>query len=108
VEAGPARIACTITAIEGVRGPVVVALATWPAAIHDVAGHAARFSGHGAQSPGSGPEEAEAAGSLATGTMEPAEPTHTGPAGPAGTGRTAGASQPRVPERRAGGVRDTA
>jgi len=87
VEAGPARIACTITAIEGVRGPVVVALATWPAAIHDAAGHAARFAGYGAQPPGggSGPEAAEATGIIETGTVEPAGPTH---AGPAGTGRT--------------------
>ena len=51
VEAGTATVACTITAIEGVRGPVVLALATWPAAIHDAAGHAVRFSGSGARPP---------------------------------------------------------
>ncbi len=49
VEAGTATVACTITAIEGIRGPVVLALATWPAAIHDAAGDAARFTGYGAQ-----------------------------------------------------------
>ena len=52
VEAGTATVACTIMAIEGIRGPVVLALATWPAAIHDAAGDAARFTGYGAQSPG--------------------------------------------------------
>ena len=51
VEAGTATAACTITAIEGVRGPVVLALATWPAAIHDAAGHAVRFSGSGSRAP---------------------------------------------------------
>jgi enediyne polyketide synthase len=51
VEAGTATVACTIAAIEGVRGPVVLALATWPAAIHDAVGHAVRFSGSGARAP---------------------------------------------------------
>ncbi|MGH3119737.1 MAG: KR domain-containing protein, partial [Streptosporangiaceae bacterium] len=61
VEAGTATVACTITAIEGVRGPVVLALATWPAAMHDAAGHAVRFSGFGAQTP------ADSSGSAAPG-----------------------------------------
>ncbi len=53
-EAGTAIVACTIVTIEGVRGPVVLALATWPAAIHDAAGDATRFTGYGAQLPGGG------------------------------------------------------
>jgi hypothetical protein len=61
VEAGTATVACTITAIEGVRGPVVLALATWPAAIHDTAGHAVRLSGYGAHPP------ADSSGSAAPG-----------------------------------------
>jgi hypothetical protein len=55
VEAGTATVACTITAIEGVRGPAVLALATWPAAIHDTAGHAVRFSGYSAHPPADSP-----------------------------------------------------
>ncbi len=79
VEAGPARIACTITAIEGVRGPVVLALATWPAAIHDGAGHAARLAGYGAQ-PVDGSYGSAAPGvSPAT---EPGKPTHASSANP--------------------------
>jgi hypothetical protein len=62
VGAGTATIACTVTAIEGVRGPVVLALATWPAAIHDAAGHAIRFSGYGAQPPADGSGSAAPAG----------------------------------------------
>ena len=62
VGAGTATIACTITAIEGVRGPVVLALATWSAAIHDAAGHAIRFSGYGAQPPADGSGSAAPAG----------------------------------------------
>lgn len=62
VGAGTATIACAITAIEGVRGPVVLALATWPAAIHDAAGHAIRFSGYGARPPADGSGSAAPAG----------------------------------------------
>ena len=51
VEAGPATVACMLTAIEGVRGPVVLALATWPASIHGAVGHMAGFSGSGARPP---------------------------------------------------------
>jgi hypothetical protein len=86
VEAGTATVACTITAIEGVRGPVVVALATWPAAIYDAAGHAARFSGYGARPP------ADTSGSAVPGESSPDQtttsPTITGqtPAGSTTTG----------------------
>jgi enediyne polyketide synthase len=73
VEAGTATVACTITAIEGVRGPVVLALATWPAAIHDAAGHAARFSGYGARPP------ADSSGSAVPGESG-TDQTATGPA----------------------------
>jgi enediyne polyketide synthase len=85
VEAGTATVACTITAIGGVRGPVVIALATWPAAIHDAAGNAARFSGYGAQSPGGGSGSAAAGAATVT---EPARPATAGPAdvGSAGAG----------------------
>lgn len=62
VGAGTATIACAITAIEGVRGPVVLALATWPAAIHDAAGHAITFSGYGARPPADGSGSAAPAG----------------------------------------------
>jgi enediyne polyketide synthase len=62
VGAGTATIACTITAIEGVQGPVVLALATWPAAIHDAAGHAIRFGGYGAEPPAGGSGSAAPAG----------------------------------------------
>ncbi len=55
VEAGTATVACTIMAIEGIRGPVVLALATWPAAIRGPAGHAARSTGYGAQPPAGSP-----------------------------------------------------
>ncbi len=65
VRAGTATIACTITAIEGVRGPVVLALATWPAAIHGSAGHAVRFSGDGAEPPADGSGSAAPAGQAA-------------------------------------------
>jgi enediyne polyketide synthase len=83
VEAGTARLACTITAIEGIRGPVVLALATWPAAIHDAAGDAARLTGGGAQSPD------EDSGSVGPGasTAVPAGPAQT--PGTTGTGPTA-------------------
>jgi hypothetical protein len=64
VEAGTATVGCTITAIEGVRGLVVLALATWPAAIHDAAGHPVRFSGSGARPPAGSP-----------GSAVPGEPT---------------------------------
>jgi enediyne polyketide synthase len=80
VEAGTATVASTITDIEGVRGPVVIALATWPAAIHDTAGNAARFSGYGAQPPGGGSAAAV-----------------TGPAGPATAGRPAADQRSRTP-----------
>ena len=86
VEAGTAMVACTIVTIEGVRGPVVVALATWPAAIHDAAGNAARFTGYGAQLPGGGSGSAVPGVSSAA---QPAGPDITGPlnADPADTGR---------------------
>ncbi len=85
VEAGTVTVACTITAIEGVRGPVVLALATWPAAIHDPAGLAPSLAGYGAQS--AGRESGSAAPGVSTATG-PARPTGTGPAntGPANTG----------------------
>ncbi|HEX9353055.1 MAG TPA: polyketide synthase dehydratase domain-containing protein, partial [Streptosporangiaceae bacterium] len=76
VEAGTAMVACTIVAIEGVRGPVVLALATWPAAIHDAAGNAARFTGYGAQPPGGG--SSSAAPGVASAAV-PAGPALTGP-----------------------------
>ena len=95
VEAGTATVACTIVAIEGVRGPVVLALANWPAAIHDAAAHAARFTGYGTQPPDGG------CGSAAPGVPAAAEtagPAHPGPgrpgpvnADPAGTDRPAAA-----------------
>ncbi len=90
VGAGTATVACTIVAIEGVRGPVVLALATWPAAIHD----AGRFPGSGTQPPDGG------TGSAAPGVppaTEPARPAHPGPAhpGPANAD-PAGADQPRT------------
>jgi enediyne polyketide synthase len=78
VKAGTATVACTITAIEGVRGPVVLALATWPAAIHDAAGHAVRFSGYGARPP------ADSAGSAIPGESS-TDQTTTGPATPGQT-----------------------
>jgi enediyne polyketide synthase len=78
VKAGTATVACTITAIEGVRGPVVLALATWPAAIHDAAGHAVRFSGYGARPP------ADSAGSVIPGESS-TDQTTTGPATPGQT-----------------------
>ncbi len=78
VEAGTATVACTITAIEGVRGPVVLALATWPAAIHDAAGHAVRFSGYGARPP------ADSSGSAVPGESGPDQTT----TGPTTTGQT--------------------
>ena len=74
LNAGTARVACTIAAIEGVRGPVVLALATWPAAIHDGA-NGARLTGYGARSPGTG-----------AGSVAPDGPTSTEPAGPARAG----------------------
>ena len=84
VEAGTATVACTITAIEGVRGPVVLALATWPAAIHDPAGHAPSLAGYGAQSPGG-----------ESGSAAPGVSTVTGPARPTGTGSAnAGSANP--------------
>ena len=79
VEAGTATVACTITAIEGVRGPVVLALATWPAAIHDAAGHAVRFSGYGARPP------ADSSGSAVPGESG----TDQTATGPTTTGQTA-------------------
>jgi enediyne polyketide synthase len=84
VKAGTATVACTITAIEGVRGPVVLALATWPAAIHDAAGHEVRFSGYGAQPPADG-----------SGSAAPAGPARdqTGP-GQTAAGETVTAGQP--------------
>jgi hypothetical protein len=94
VEAGTATVACTITAIEGVRGPVVLALATWPAAIHDATGAAARFSGYGARPP------ADISGSAVPGESG-TDQTTTGPAttgktttGPATTGGPQTADQP--------------
>ena len=87
VEAGTATVACTIVAIEGVRGPVVLALATWPAAIHDAAGNAARFTGYGARPPDGG------AGSAAPGVTpatEPAGPAHTGSCSPGAGERRSG------------------
>jgi enediyne polyketide synthase len=78
VKAGTATVACTITAIEGVRGPVVLALATWPAAIHDAAGHAVRFSGYGARPP------TDSAGSAIPGESS-TDQTTTGPATPGQT-----------------------
>ena len=88
VEAGTATVACTITAIEGVRGPVVLALATWPAAIHDATGHAARFSGHGDRPPSgsSGPAVPGESGAGQT----TASPTTLGQTatGPTATGPT--------------------
>jgi enediyne polyketide synthase len=77
VEAGTATVACTIAAIEGVRGPVVLALATWPAAIHDAGGNAVRLTGYGAQATGTVPGPAAPGDST---TAEPAGPTHAGPA----------------------------
>ncbi len=47
VAAGPATVGCTIAAIEGIRGPVVLALATWPAAIQGAAASGARSAGDG-------------------------------------------------------------
>jgi hypothetical protein len=86
VEAGTATVACAIVAIEGVRGPVVLALATWPAALHDASGRGVRFTGYGAQPPGgiSGP----AAPGLPAAATERARPAGTGSAGTssAGTG----------------------
>ena len=78
VQAGTATVGCTITAIEGVRGRVVIALATWPAAIHDPTGHAARFTGYGARPAGDGSGSAILEATAAT------EPPATGPsaAGP--------------------------
>jgi enediyne polyketide synthase len=89
VEAGTATVACTITAIEGVRGPVVLALATWPAAIHDAAGHAARFSGYGARPP-SGSSGSAVPGESGTGQTT-ASPTAIGQTatGPTTTDSTA-------------------
>jgi enediyne polyketide synthase len=88
VEAGTATVACTITAIEGVRGPVVLALATWPAAIHDAAGHAVRFSGYGARPP-SGSSGSAVPGESGPG-QTPANPTTIGQTatGPATTDST--------------------
>ena len=79
VKAGTATVACTITAIEGVRGPVVLALATWPTAIYDAAGHAARFSGSGARPP------ADSSSSVIPGESSPGQTTTS----PAITGQTA-------------------
>jgi enediyne polyketide synthase len=73
VEAGTATVACMITAIEGVRGPVVLALATWPAAIHDAADHAVRFSGYSAR-----PSAEDSSGSAVPGESTTGPPT-TGP-----------------------------
>jgi enediyne polyketide synthase len=89
VEAGTATVACTITAIEGVRGPVVLALATWPAAIHDAAGPAARFSGYGARPP-SGSSGSAVPGESGTGQTT-ASPTTIGQTatGPTTTNSTA-------------------
>jgi enediyne polyketide synthase len=98
VEAGTATVACTILAIEGIRGPVVLALATWPAAIHDAAGDAARFTGYGVQSPGGdcGSVDPGASAAVPTGPAQSAgtaqSPGITG-AGPAASGRAA-AGQP--------------
>ena len=98
VEAGTATVACTIMAIEGIRGPVVLALATWPAAIHDAAGDAARFTGYGAQSPDGdcGSVDPGASPAMPAGTAQSPgitrSPGTTG-TGPAATGRTA-AGQP--------------
>jgi hypothetical protein len=77
VEAGTATVACTIAAIEGVRGPVVLALATWPAAIHDAGGNAVRLTGYGAQATGADPGPAAPGDST---TAESAGPGHAGPA----------------------------
>ena len=93
VEAGTATVACTIMAIEGIRGPVVLALATWPAAIHDAAGDAARFTGYGAQSPDGdcGSVDPGAATAVPAGPAQSPEATQspgiTG-TGPTATGRT--------------------
>jgi enediyne polyketide synthase len=76
VEAGTATVACAITAIEGVRGPVVLALATWPAAIHDDAGHAVGFSGYGTRPP-SGSSGSAVPGESGTGQTT-ASPTTMG------------------------------
>jgi enediyne polyketide synthase len=85
VGAGTATVACTIAAIEGVRGPVVLALATWPAAIHDAAGDAARFTGYGAQSPGGATSASASGESSTTGPIgpAPADPADASPAGAA-------------------------
>jgi hypothetical protein len=82
VEAGTATVACTITAIEGIRGPVVLALATWPAAIQGTAGHAAKFTGYGAQPPGGSPgsENPGTSGAVPAGPAQSPETTGTGPA----------------------------
>jgi peptidyl-tRNA hydrolase len=87
VEAGTATVACTITAIEGVRGPVVLALATWPAAIHDAGGNAVRLTGYGARTPDGD------SGLAAPGAFTTAEPAGSADADPATTAR-ATADQP--------------
>ncbi|MGI8449155.1 MAG: polyketide synthase dehydratase domain-containing protein, partial [Streptosporangiaceae bacterium] len=92
VEAGSATVACTIAAIEGIRGPVVLALATWPAAIHDAAGDAARFTGYGAQSPGEDSGSVNPGASTAVPAGAAQSPGTTG-TGPRAAGRTS-AGQP--------------
>jgi enediyne polyketide synthase len=116
VEAGTATVACTITAIEGVRGPVVLALATWPAAIHDAAGHAVRSSGSGARagtgSPGSALPGESTTGQTTTSQMTtgPATTAQTTPGGTTTgqptTDRQQAADQPTTSLRtQAGGAR---
>ncbi|MGH7735841.1 MAG: hypothetical protein ACREOE_19620, partial [Gemmatimonadales bacterium] len=88
VEAGTATVGCTVTAIEGVRGAVVLALATWPAAIHDAAGHTVRFSGYGARPP-AGSSGSAVPGDSATGELATGESV----TGESATGETATARQ---------------
>jgi hypothetical protein len=94
VKAGTATVACTITAIEGIHGPVVLALATWPAAIHGTAGHAARFTESSAQPSRETPGSADPGtpGAVATGPVQAPGTTHspgtTGSSGTTGIGPT--------------------
>jgi enediyne polyketide synthase len=94
VQAGTATVACTIVAIEGIRGPVVLALATWPAAIHDAGGDAARFTGYGAQSPGGDCGSADPGVSAAVPAGPAQSPGTTGHPGTTGSPETMGSPGP--------------
>jgi len=94
VQAGTATVACTIVAIEGIRGPVVLALATWPAAIHDAGGDAARFTGYGAQYPGGDCGSADPGASDAVPAGPAQSPGTTGHPGTTGSPETMGSPGP--------------